>query len=120
MEESKLLRKFLECVEDNFLTQLVRESAKDGAWLNLSADPANQGGSSGLEINKRNAHLQEGPEGASGELQTCQPDLGAREGRGTGDLECCHAACAGQPGDLALSAWVCEMQVLLDPPDILL
>lgn len=98
----------------------MREPARGSAWLNLSADLASQGGRSGLEINKCNAHLQEGPEGASGELQACQPDLGAREGHGTGHFECCHAVCAAQPGDQALSAWACERQVLLDPPNLLL
>ena len=35
------------------------------------------------------------------ELQTCQPDLSAREGHGTDNLECHRAALAGQIGDEA-------------------
>lgn len=67
--ERKQSRKLLECVEDNFLTQLVREPARGSAWLNQSADLANQGGPSGLEVSKCGAHLQEGPETGSGEMR---------------------------------------------------
>lgn len=80
----------------------MRKPARGSAWLNLSANLANQRCPSGLEVNKCDAHLQEGPEGASGELQACQPDLGAREGHGTGHLGCCHVVCAGH--DRALLA----------------
>ena len=55
-----------------------------------------------------------------GELQACQPDLGAREGYGADHPECHHVAHAGQPGDQAQPAWVYERQVLLDRPDLLL
>lgn len=94
MGERKQSRKFLECVEDYFLIQLMREPARGSAWLNLSADLANQGGPSGLEMNKCDVHLQKGSEGESGELKAYWPDLGAREDHGTGHLECCPAACA--------------------------
>jgi len=33
--EGKQSRRFLECVEDNFLTQAVRESAREGGLLDL-------------------------------------------------------------------------------------
>ena len=33
--ERKQSRRFLECVEENFLTQLVREPTRDGAQLDL-------------------------------------------------------------------------------------
>ena len=36
--ERKQSRRFLECVEDNFLTQLVREPTKEGALLDLFAN----------------------------------------------------------------------------------
>jgi len=64
-----------------------------------------------------NTHLQEGPEGGSWELQTCQPDLDAGQDYGADHLQCAHRACEGQPG---VQAWVHERQVLLDQPDLLL
>ena len=60
------------------------------------------------------SHLQEGQERGSGELQACQPDLGAGEGYGADHPECHHRAHAGQPGDQAQPAWGYERQVLLD------
>jgi len=65
-------------------------------------------------------HLQEGLEGESQELQSCQPDLGAREDHVVVHLECTHRACEGQPQDQAQPAWVYETQVLLDQSDLLL
>ncbi|KAM9590859.1 uncharacterized protein ACIBXB_005907 [Morphnus guianensis] len=100
--ESKQSRRFLECVEDNFLTQLVGEPTRAGALLDL------------LFTNR------EGLVGGSGELQACQPDLGTREDYGTVCLESTHVASPGQAGDQAQSAWVYERQVLLDQRDLLL
>lgn len=53
----------------------------------------------------------------SGELQVCQPDLGAMQGYGADHPEHNHAAHTGQPGHQAQSRWVCERKVLLDQPD---
>lgn len=47
-------------------------------------------------------------------LCCCMPDLSAKKGCGTDHLECNHKAHAGQPGDLAQSAWAYERQVLLN------
>ncbi|XP_052629063.1 uncharacterized protein LOC128134875 [Harpia harpyja] len=63
--ESKQSRRFLECVEDNFLTQLVGEPTRGGALLDL------------LFTNR------EGLVGGSGELRACQPDVGTGEYYGT-------------------------------------
>lgn len=48
-----------------------------------------------LEAGKCDAHLQEGPEGRFRELQSCQPNLGARQGHGAGHSECKHIAGTG-------------------------
>ncbi|KAK4823249.1 hypothetical protein QYF61_000216 [Mycteria americana] len=53
------------------------------------------------------AHLQEGPEGGSRELQACQPDLGTRENYGAVHHECTQQACAGQPGDEFMKGRCC-------------
>ena len=44
-----------------------------------------------------NTHLQERPEGGSGELQACQPDLGVGEDYGGIHPACAHRACEAQP-----------------------
>ena len=62
------------------------------------------------------AHLQEGLEGGSWELQACQPDLSARQDYGAIHPECAHWACEGQPRVQAQPAWVHERQVLRDQP----
>ena len=76
--------------------------------------------SSRLVASKCDAHLQEGPEGGSKELQACQSDLGAGEAHGADYLECHHMALRGQPGDQTQSARVYQRQVLIDKPDLLL
>lgn len=48
----------------------------------LPAVLTHQGSPTWLEVSKCHAHLQEGPEGGSGELQPSQLDLGAKAGRG--------------------------------------
>jgi len=82
-------------------TEGVGGSAHQATFRHLSAVLANWGGPSWLEVSKCDAHLQEGPEGGSRELQTCQSDLGATEDYGAAHFECHHAACTGQPGDQA-------------------
>lgn len=49
-------------------------------------------------------------------IRPCQSDPGAREGHGADPLECHHIACAGQPGDQAQPAEVCEGRSCL--PDL--
>lgn len=56
--------------------------AHQATFHHLPAVLTHQRGPSWLEVSKRDAHLQEGPEGGSGELQPSQLDLGAQEGRG--------------------------------------
>ena len=65
-------------------------------------------------------YLQEGLEGRSWELQSCQPDFGAGEDYGALHPECAHWACEEQPGDQAQPAWVHERQVLPDKHDFLI
>ena len=48
-----------------------------------------------MEVSKCDVHLQERPEGGSGELQACQPGLSAREGYGADQPECHHMARIG-------------------------
>ena len=67
-----------------------------------------------------NTHLQEGLEGGSRELQTCQPDLSVREDYGAIHPECTHQAREGQPGVQAQTTWVHQRQMLLGQPDLLL
>lgn len=56
----------------------------------------------------------------SGELQVCQPGLGAREGFGADHLEHNPAAHPGYQGHQAQSGWAFERQVLVDQPGLLL
>ncbi|GAB0181864.1 mitochondrial enolase superfamily member 1 [Grus japonensis] len=56
-----------------------------------------RGGPRRLEAYLCDTDLQEGPEGGSGKLQACQPDLSTGEDYGA--VECAHQAGAGQPGD---------------------
>ncbi|PKU43984.1 solute carrier family 12 member 2 [Limosa lapponica baueri] len=51
-----------------------------------------------VPVDWRLANTQEGPEGGSGELQACQPDLSAWEGYGTDHPECHYVAHVGQTG----------------------
>ena len=85
----------------------------------LSAVLTNRGCPFWLEVSKRDAHLQAGPEAGFEELQACQPDLSAGEGYGADHLACLHTAYTGQPGDQAQPAWVYARQVLLDQCDLL-
>jgi len=48
-----------------------------------------------------------------GELQACQPHLGARGGCGAIHPECHHIACTGHLGDQTQSAWVYERPLTL-------
>jgi len=65
----------------------------------LSAVLVNRGGPRRLEDCQSDAHLQEGPEEGSQEIQACQPDLRARGDYGAILAECAHRTCEGQPGD---------------------
>ena len=83
-------------------------SAHGAPFNHLSAVLANRGGPSWVAVSECDAHLQEGQEGGSGEVQACQSDLSAGEGCGADQLECHHMARTGQPGDEAQSARVYE------------
>lgn len=67
-----------------------------------------------LEAGKCDTHLQEGPEGWFRELEACQPNLGAREGHGTGHSECHHMAYAGIRPNQHKHQVMYERQVLLE------
>ena len=98
----------LDGVHPRVLRELAEELAKPLSIIYQQLWPTRR-----LEVSQCDAHLQEGQEGGSGELQACQPDLGAGEGHGA-DHPKCHHAYAGQLADQAQPAWVYERQVLLD------
>ena len=61
-----------------------------------SAVRANRGGPRRLEAYQCDAHLQEGSEGVSQELQAFQPDLDAGQDYAAVCLECAHCTCERQ------------------------
>lgn len=76
-----------------------------GLLRNAGKQLGNRGGSRWLW-----AHLQEGLEWESEELQDCEPDLRIREGYEADHLGCDHMAYTGLLGEQAHPAWVHEKQ----------
>ena len=69
---------------------------------------AKRGGPTWREDCQCNTHLQEGLEGESWELQSCQPYLGVGQDYGVIHPECAHQACEGQWRVQAQPVWVHE------------
>ncbi|KAJ7397949.1 rna-directed dna polymerase from mobile element jockey-like [Pitangus sulphuratus] len=68
-------------------TEGAGKKAHQATFHHLSAVLANQGSPTQLKVIKCDAHLQKGLGEESGKLQSCQPDLGTREGHGADHLD---------------------------------